>query len=309
MITVGGFNTALDRLLDVGAVRLGAVARARRVRLYPGGKGLHVALTLAALGERVRLVGIIDHTHRALFTEHLQARGIEFCGIEIRGDIRTNLAIRDDTGAVTEVLEPGPLLDDAEGRRVARTLLDCCRRGELAVLSGSLPAGMPDTTYADLVRGLAAAGCSCIVDASGPRLALALDAAPFMVKPNRDEAGALLGWPVRSRAEAGDAATALARRGVRAAVVSLGEDGAVACWDGTLYEVAASSGGAPVNTVGAGDSLVGGLAAAVSRGWSPAEALRLGVACGTAATMTAEIGQLRRTDVDALLPTVRVSVV
>lgn len=308
MITVGGFNTALDRLLEVEAVRPGTVNRARRVRVYPGGKGLHVALTLAALGERVRLVGIIDRTHRALFAQHLQARGIEFCGVEVRGDIRTNLAIRDDAGGVTEVLEPGPLLDDAEGRQLAGTFLNCCERGGLAVLSGSLPAGLPDTTYADLVTALAAGGCPCIVDASGHSLACALNAAPFMMKPNRDEAGDLLGWAVRNRAAAAEAATTLARRGVRAAVVSLGEDGAVASWDGTLYEAVPPPVGTAANTVGAGDSLVGGLAAGVSRGWRPADALRLGIACGTAATMSAEIGQIRRTDVDALLPAVRVSI-
>jgi len=60
MITVAGFNTALDKLVDVDALRPGAMQRASAVRVSFGGKGLHVAQTIAALGERVRLVGLVD---------------------------------------------------------------------------------------------------------------------------------------------------------------------------------------------------------------------------------------------------------
>lgn len=63
MITVGGFNTAVERFADTDALRPGEVIRTTNVRVWPGGKGLHVAQAVAELGEPVRLVGIIDETH------------------------------------------------------------------------------------------------------------------------------------------------------------------------------------------------------------------------------------------------------
>jgi tagatose 6-phosphate kinase len=59
--------------------------------------------------------------------------------------------------------------------------------------------------------------------------------------------------------------------------------------------------------VGSGDCLLGGAAVGLARGLPPAEVLRLAVACGAANALTAETGVLRRHDVEALLPRVRLS--
>jgi hypothetical protein len=54
VITVGGFNTSLDKSMQTDRIRIGGVSRVSGVRAWPGGKGVHVALTAAALGEPVR---------------------------------------------------------------------------------------------------------------------------------------------------------------------------------------------------------------------------------------------------------------
>ena len=109
MITVGGFNSALDKSMDTRELVLGEVNRVHGVRTELGGKGLHVALTVAALGEPVQLVGLVDPQHRGTFESFLAARGVVFHGLEIPGPLRTNLALRDREGTrVTELLEPGP---------------------------------------------------------------------------------------------------------------------------------------------------------------------------------------------------------
>ena len=100
MITVGGFNTSLDKSMDTDELRVGGVFRVRNVRAWPGGKGAHVALTAAALGEPVRLVGLIDSVHRALFEDFLGERGVEFHGVPTSGSVRTCLAVRDGKGLV-----------------------------------------------------------------------------------------------------------------------------------------------------------------------------------------------------------------
>src|SRR5207247_6156271 len=119
---------SLDKALEAGELRLGAVNRVRDVRAYPGGKGLHVALAAAALGEAVRLVGLIDAPHRGLFEDFLGTRGVEFHGVVVEGSLRTCLAIRDAGGTrVTEILEPGPSVDAGTRREVCDRFLSLAR--------------------------------------------------------------------------------------------------------------------------------------------------------------------------------------
>jgi 1-phosphofructokinase family hexose kinase len=307
VITVGGFNTSLDKSMRTDQVRIGGVSRVRDVRAWPGGKGAHVALTAAALGEPVRLVGLIDEVHRTLFEDFLGERGVEFHGVPTAGSVRTCLAVRDAEGRVTELLEPGPELDADTRREILSRFRALAADAHLSVLCGSLPPGMEPSDYAGLAAELRAAGHRCGVDTSGEPLRRAVEARPFLVKPNREEAAALLDAPVGGVGEAARAARALEARGVALPVVSLGSEGAVACWQGRALHAVVTV--RAVNPVGSGDCLLGGMAVGLARGASAEEALRLGVACGAANAATPETGVVRREDVEALLPRVTAATV
>jgi 1-phosphofructokinase family hexose kinase len=303
VITVGGFNTSIDKALEVDDLRPGAVHRARRAQAWPGGKGLHVALTVAALGEEVRLVGAIDEAHRRQFEDVLGARGVEFHGVEA-SEVRTCLAVRDQKGArITEILEPGPELDEETREELRARFLASARASALAVLSGSVPPGFDEGIYGDLVAALREGGVRCLVDASGGLLRGAVEARPFLIKPNREEAEALTGEVVDSPSAAARVARALAARDIDIVIVSLGAAGAVAAGDGRVAQAWVSVPRA-THPVGSGDCLLGGVAAGLVRGQPMDEVLRLGVACGAANTMSAETGWVRREDVDALRPRV-----
>jgi 1-phosphofructokinase family hexose kinase len=303
VITVGGFNTSIDKALDVDDLRPGAVHRVRHAQSWPGGKGLHVALTVAALGEKVRLVGLIDAAHRRQFEDVLGARGVDFHGVET-SEVRTCLAVRDRAGArITEILEAGPELDEGTREELRRRFLASARASALAVLSGSVPPGFDEGTYGRLVAALREKGVRCLVDASGGLLSGAVEAGPLLIKPNREEAEALTGETVDSPSAAARVARALAARGIDIVIVSLGAAGAVAAGDGRVVHAQVSVPRA-AHPVGSGDCLLGGVAVALGRGESMEEALRLGVACGAANTVSAETGWVRREDVDALRPRV-----
>jgi 1-phosphofructokinase family hexose kinase len=206
---------------------------------------------------------------------------------------------------VTELLEPGPEVDGATRREILDRFRALAADADVALLCGSLPPGMEPSDYAALAAELGAAGRRCGVDASGEPLRRAVDAKPFLVKPNRDEAADLLGIPVVGVEGGARAARALAARGVTLAVVSLGAEGAVACSQERTVHAAVRV--AAVNPVGSGDCLLGGMAVGVARSASLEDALRLGVACGGANAATPETGIVRREDVEALLPRVEVS--
>ena len=148
-----------------------------------------------------------------------------------------------------------------------------------------------------------------IVDTSGPALEEALASGPAVVKPNREEAARLIGRELSTMDDAMDAVREIARRGSRAAIVSLGAEGAAVCWDGRLarIDVPAQAATDRAGAVGSGDCFVGGLAVALARSEAVDDALRLAAACGAANVLTREPGWCQREDVERLMREVRIA--
>ena len=123
------------------------------------------------------------------------------------------------------------------------------------------------------------------------------------ITPNESEAEALTGIPVVTVADAERAADALLARGVGAAIITLGANGALYRDAQRSVHVPVISAGPVVETTGAGDAFNGGFAVALSEGRDVVEAVRFGCAvagisvtrAGTAPAMPA------RAEVDALL--------
>lgn len=304
MITVAGFNTTLDRFINVDVLRIGEVNRSIGERVAAGGKGIHVAQTIAALGERVQLIGVVDAAHRNMIGRRMSDRGVLFHGIEIPDSMRTCLALCDARGGITEILGQGPQLAE----KYQHALLDAFRRSVdesgLVILSGSLPRGFAATTYAEMAAHVQQAGGRCLIDASGDVLAHAVTAQPFLVKPNRDEISALLGYPVGDLEAAIHAARTLRASGVALPVVTMGALGAVAIdasggWHASIELEHVR------NPVGSGDCLLAGLTVGMARSMNLEQTLRLGVACGAANAQGEETGFVELRAVEALFDRVR----
>ena len=306
MITVAGFNTAIDRFIQLEALNPGEVHRVQVEHVYPGGKGVHVAQTIAALGERVQLIGVVDAAHRDLINRRMHERGVVFHGIDVAGELRHCLALRDARGAITEILGQGPELSRSECDALLEHFRRSVDESELVILCGSLPRGLPATVYADLVEYARQRGKRCLVDASGDAMRHAVDAKPFMVKPNRDEISEWIGQSVFDLHAAERAATALRERGVAVPVVTMGELGALAADESGVWHAQCASAYVR-NSVGSGDCFLAGFAVAIKRNMSLDEALQLAVASGVANAQTEETGFAERSSVESLLPSVKVS--
>jgi tagatose 6-phosphate kinase len=304
VIVVGGFNSAVDKLADIDSLQPGSVLRLRNVRAEPGGKGLHVALACATLGEPTRLVGLIDPGNLGLFDRVLSSAGVRFVGVPIDQSIRTCLAVRDADGRTTELLEPGPTVSEGVAAALTNRFLDEASAAGVVVLSGSLPAGLRTETYARLIAQVGSN--RVLLDTSGEALVAGLGAGPLAVKPNRYEASDVVGFEIDSLETATRAAEMIGGLGPRIVIISLGSDGAVVWSAGHAFAVRP-----PVmdarNAVGAGDCLLGGFAVGLLRGWSVEECARYAVACGSAKVSRPETGMLRRSDVEALLPAVTIT--
>jgi tagatose 6-phosphate kinase len=283
----------------------GTVQRASDVHIEPGGKGLHVAQMAVELGEPARLLGLVDRAHADLIDAHLRARGVEWHGVDTGQTLRQCLAIHAADGRVTEVLESSAMLNASVHNALLGALDEVLDDTAALVLSGSLPRGFAPDTYAMLVRKAGARRIPCLVDASGELLRDAVDAGPWLVKPNADEAAALSGQRVSDMATAADCLHRLHQRGVRQAVVTLGAQGAVGfdgahMWQGWSEPVHARNG------VGSGDCFLAGLAVGAARGETLDVALARALACGAANAENAETGYASARQVAAWMPRVHV---
>jgi 1-phosphofructokinase family hexose kinase len=176
---------------------------------------------------------------------------------------------------------------------------------DLVILSGSLPRGFTSHTYAELASYVRHHGKRCLIDASGALMRDALDAQPFLVKPNRDEISELSGKPVTDIEAASDAVRELLARGVALPVVTLGSLGAIAGDTSGIWHAELSLEQVR-NTVGSGDCLLAGMAVGIARDMTLEDILRLGTACGAANAQSEETGFVERRAVEALLPQVRI---
>jgi 1-phosphofructokinase len=209
--------------------------------------------------------------------------------------VRTNLTITEPDGTTTKFNEPGPALDPSEAEALAWAVMQRAQADHWVVLSGSLPPGLPDSWYSDVVAALKAHGCKVAVDTSdAPLAALAagLDrAAPDLIKPNAEELASLSGVAAESLEAAvarGDAepvlraARHLVDRGVGAVLATLGAAGALlvdpdGSWLATPPPIQ------PRSTVGAGDSSLAGYVRADVEGADAPGRLRMAVAYGSGA--------------------------
>jgi len=287
-------NPSIDRTVTLpGELVRGAVHRVGSVSSEPGGKGVNVAraLTLAGLD----VVAVLPAGEHDPILAELRAINVKFHAVPVAGAVRTNLAITENDGTTTKINEPGATIAAADIAGLARVVIDRASSARWVVLSGSIPPGMSQSWYADMVAALRPLGCKVAVDTSdGPLAALAADlerAAPDLIKPNSEELAGLAGVTAESletalaRGDAEPVVTAarhLIDRGVGAVLATLGAAGAVlvdadGAWLATPPPIS------PRSTVGAGDSSLAGYVRAAVEGASAPQRLRMAVAYGSGA--------------------------
>ncbi len=309
MIVVVSANPALDHRIYLEALCAGGVNRATRAEVLAGGKGAHVAYVARALGEPVTLLGFFGAASGDEHRRSLAAAGISVECVGTAAPTRVNLELIEPNQRVTEVLEPGgPIRADEAAlleTRVGELLAKHGARSVL-VLSGSLPTGVDAGFYARVLRLARGRAAAVLLDTSGAALAQGLSGGPDLVKPNHDEASALLGAPVASAEDALRAARMLCALGAARVVLSRGAQGLIGCEAGSALLVRG-----PVLTgnsaVGAGDAAVAALAVAARRGLAFADSLVLAAACGAVNCLAPAPGRIDATEVERYARRVLVS--
>lgn len=302
MITTICLNPALDRTVTVDSLVPGQVNRIRQSRTDVGGKGVNVAVVCRRLGLDAQVIGCAGVDGYAKLRAKAKAEDIGCDFHTVEGAIRVNTKVFPlDGSGVTELNEPGPTLTAEDIDVFFDLAIEKTRGSDYVVITGSLPPGCPAHTYRELISVLKV---PCILDVGGDALRLGVEAKPFLIKPNHHELAATIGRELHTLEEIRDAAQTFVNGGVRHVVVSLGKDGALyvgkeGCFYAPEIPVEVHS------TVGAGDTLVGGLIYGLVKHGSMREGFRAGVAAGTASVMTEGTQLIIPSDFERLLPQVQ----
>jgi tagatose 6-phosphate kinase len=297
VILVACLNPALDITHEVAAVDWAGINRPASVHDRPGGKGLNVARTLHALGTDVLVTGLAGGITGAGVAAALGVLGVRAAFTPVCAPTRRTFSVVDGRGHVASFYEAGPAVGAAEFAGFLRGYQEALAEADAVVLSGSLPPGLPDGTYATLIEAASAAGVPTVLDAHGEALRLGAAAGPAIVKPNLSELEALAGRPLPAGdlAAVAGAARELRGTGAQAVVVTLGPGGLLAvtgdgCW--RARPPAAVAG----NATGAGDAVAAALAHGLVLGRPWDERLRHAAALGAATAAAPVAGEFRGED-------------
>ena len=274
------FNPSLDYIVSVKDFRPGMTNRTSSELMLAGGKGINVSIVLGNLGIKSTALGFIAGFTGDEIVRRLHNGGINSEFIKINDGIsRINIKLKSIDG--TEINGQGPHIDSSH----IEQLMNRLRRlesGDVLVLAGSIPAGISDNIYKDIMDMLKDKGVQIVVDATSRLLTNVLEYNPFFIKPNQHELGDIFNVTLNTQEEVIPYALELKKMGAVNVCVSMGGKGAIlVADDGNVYKAKAPD-GILKNSVGAGDSLVAGFLS----GWIEKKdyeyAFRKGVATGSA---------------------------
>ncbi len=284
MIYTVTFNPSLDYIVSVKDFRPGMTNRTSSELMLAGGKGINVSIVLGNLGIKSTALGFIAGFTGDEIVRRLHNGGINSEFIKINDGIsRINIKLKSIDG--TEINGQGPHIDSSH----IEQLMNRLRRlesGDVLVLAGSIPAGISDNIYKDIMDMLKDKGVQIVVDATSRLLTNVLEYNPFFIKPNQHELGDIFNVTLNTQEEVIPYALELKKMGAVNVCVSMGGKGAIlVADDGNVYKAKAPD-GILKNSVGAGDSLVAGFLS----GWIEKKdyeyAFRKGVASGSASAFS-----------------------
>ena len=274
------------KVVIVGSLNMDLVTRAPRLPragetlagqsfvTVPGGKGANQAVAAARLGASVAMIGCVgDDAYGEQLRSALLAEGIDCQAVTAIAGESTGVAliVVDDNSQNAIVIVAGG------NGHVTSDVVD----GFDALLSQAeviiCQLEVPMATVGHVLKRGRELGKTVILNpapASGPLPAEWYAWIDYLI-PNEREATALTGLPVDSVATADAAASALLASGVGKVIVTLGEQGALFANKARSQHFPAPR-VKPVDTTAAGDTFVGGFAAALADGKSESEAIRFG---------------------------------
>lgn len=288
-------NPSIDMFTWVNDFEPGKVNRVVKEQRFPGGKGIHVALAAAELGEKAILLGFWGGPTGQWIKERCEMAGVSCYGPIINSWSRTCLSLKsNDKYDDTELLGCGPEISKRDYKNFLKEFDNLILKADCITMSGSWPLGAPSDAYEELIKKASTKGKKTFLDCTGKQLSNAMLAKPYNIHLNKTESALIF------KEENPELLAGLLNKSCDYAAITAGADG-LYLKNNSEHFLTKCAIEKVYSSVGSGDCLVAGLAVAFSRGLSTRDSARLAVACGGANCMRPELGMLKLKDVEMLL--------
>lgn len=295
------FNPTVDKSSTVDAIKPEKKLRCAQPVYEPGGGGINVSRGLERLNISSTAFFTSGGRTGEMLEKLLHKENIQTLPHKVTGETRENFTVVDTSNNEQYRFGmPGEIVSPQECNIMLDAILNLSPFPEIIVISGSLPEGMEPAYLSKLIKELKKKHAKIIVDTSGDALTEALKEGVYMVKPNLGELSRLSGKEELDNESADEAARQLINEGKAEIVaVSMGPQGAYLITKDEAIHVPAPS-VRKLSTVGAGDSMVAGMVSVIAKDGSLTEMARMGVACGSAATMSKGTGLFTKENAEKL---------
>lgn len=285
MIYTVTLNPSIDFIVRLDHLELGSVNRMTSDDKFAGGKGINVSRILQRLDVDNTATGFIGGFTGRFVEDGLTAEGIKTNFVQVSEDTRINVKIK--AGEETEINGAGPKISD-EKLEELKAILAGLSSEDTVVFAGSAPSSLGNQVYNTLIPIAKKAGAEVVCDFEGQTLLDSLNYQPLLVKPNNHELADIFGVELNGLEDIERYAREILAKGAKNVIISMAGDGALLVTPAAAY-FAKPIKGTVKNSVGAGDSMVAGFTGEYVKSGDPIEALKWGVACGTATTFSDDL--------------------
>ncbi|EHJ57454.1 1-phosphofructokinase [Streptococcus urinalis FB127-CNA-2] len=288
MIYTVTLNPSIDFIVRLDKVEVGGVNRMTSDDKYPGGKGINVSRILQRLSKDSIATGFLGGFTGKFIEDSLKKEGITTQFVQVSEDTRINVKIKADDE--TEINGSGPKISDEE-LETLKVILNQLSDKDTVVFAGSAPSHLGNQVYQVLIPLVRNTGAQVVCDFEGQNLLDALQYQPLLVKPNNHELEAIFDVKLEGLDNVETYARKLLDKGAQNVIISMAGNGALLVTKEAAYFAKPIKGNVK-NSVGAGDSMVAGFTGHFVESQDPIEALKWGVACGTATAFSDDLASL-----------------
>ena len=291
MIYTVTLNPSIDHVIEMNELQEGIVNKVNIENFYAGGKGINVSKILKEHGVENIALGFISG-----FTGEFIKNNLEQCGIKndfinvLNGYSRINMKIKTNENE-TEINGLGPSISSSNIKDLFNQL-EKLSSNDILVLAGSIPPSLSDNFYEEIMKQLSTKNVKIIVDARNNLLLNVLKYRPFLIKPNHHEISEIFKKEIKTIDELIFHGNKLKEMGAQNVLISMGGDGAILITESNEIYRSNIPKGTLKNSVGSGDSMVGGFITGYLKTNDYKEALKLGAASGSATAYSNDLAKI-----------------
>lgn len=285
-------NPAIDMNMSADSAEKNCVNRTYDAVYTPNGKGLNVTFVLKHYGIESKVLGFFGGFSGNYIVEETRKKGFDVIPVWVDDITRVNLFLdvkQDEYKFVnkgsyvseTQIQEMYSIIKNAED-------MDCL------IISGSLPMGVSDVFYDEIITCIENRNIKLIIDSSSSKLKDLLSSKPFLIKPNDDEIFDIFGKRINNEEDIKNVMAYLHTLGAQNVLLTMGEKGLYFSNQKKIYYCSAY----PIKLVSsacAGDSSLASFLSVYLKNEQEIEkALKLASATGASVAQSKALGDLNK---------------